>query len=459
MSDLAFGYARRHPLTGRFQPVLGSLALALVLLSVLPYGGVLPVTWTFLAGAILLLFLGQTALDLLDPPGHATRRLAVPAVLYGLALFWGLLQIWPGALPQAADPAWSLVPGAAPRVSADPVNGAHMLLRLTGYAMVFWIVARTAERTKGANLMLMAIAVFSTVLAALGIYWAWIGENPVLGESATAIVTATFVNRNSYATYALIGLVANVSLYIERSTQGAAAGEGSLQRLRDFLERFFRGNWVFLIGALLCFSAVLLTESRAGTVSALLALGALALAFAADRRIRNVWVLASAAAIVVFAGVVLSAGVGGRLIVTGPDEMRFAVYGLVAEAIADRPLTGFGIGSFEDSFRQYLTADQAAAEWDMAHNSYLENLFELGLIGALPFYGALLWIAAVVTRGVLTRRRNRVFACCAFACLVGAGFHALFDFSLQMPATAALFAAILAIGWSQSFPSREAAVG
>jgi O-antigen ligase len=139
--------------------------------------------------------------------------------------------------------------------------------------------------------------------------------------------------------------------------------------------------------------------------------------------------------------------------------MRFAVYGLVVEAIADRPLAGFGIGSFEDSFRQYLTADQAAAEWDMAHNSYLENLFELGLIGAVLFYGALLWIAAVVTRGVLTRRRNRVFACCAFACLVGAGFHAIFDFSLQMPATAALFAAILAIGWSQSFPSGEAAGG
>jgi O-antigen ligase len=459
MSELAFGYARHRPLAGRLQLALGSLALAFVLLSVLPYGGVLPVTWTFLAGAILLLFLGQIALDLRDPPGHATRRLAVPAMLYGLALLWGLLQIWPGAVPQAADPAWSRVPGAAPRVSADPVNGAHMLLRLTAYAMVFWIVARTAERTTGASLMLITIALFSTVLAALGIYWAWIGENPVLGDSATALVTATFVNRNSYATYALIGLVANVALYVERSTQGAPAPEGSLQRLRDFLERFFRGNWVFAIGALLCLSAVLLTESRAGTVSALLALGALALAFAADRRIRNAWVLASAAAIVVFAGVVLSAGVGGRLIVTGPDEMRFAVYGQVAEAIADRPLAGFGIGSFEDSFRQYLTADQAAAEWDMAHNSYLENLFELGLIGALPFYGALLWIAGVVTRGVLTRRRNRVFACCAFGCLVGAGFHALFDFSLQMPATAALFAAIVAIGWSQSFPSGEAAGG
>jgi O-antigen ligase len=92
----------------------------------------------------------------------------------------------------------------------------------------------------------------------------------------------------------------------------------------------------------------------------------------------------------------------------------------------------------------------------MAHNSYLENVFELGVIGALPFYLALIWIGVVVTRGVLARRRNRAFACAAFACLVGAGFHAVFDFSLQMPATAALFAALLALGWSQSFPSRTA---
>lgn len=457
MTDLAYGYVRSRHLAGRLQLALGSLALGLVLLSVIPYGGVLPVTWTLLALAILVLFLGQVALDLVDPPGEATRRLAGPAILYGLALGWGLVQIWPGALPQAADPAWSRVPGAAPRVSADPVQGAHFLMRLTAYAMIFWILARTAERANRASLMLMAIAGFSTILAALGIYWAWIGENPILGEAATARVTATFVNRNSYATYALIGLVANVALYVDRSTRGAPSPAGPMQRLRDFLEGFFRGNWVFATGALLCLSAVLLSESRAGTVSALLALGVLALSFAADRRIRNVWVFASAAAIILFAGLFLSAGVGGRLVATGTDEMRFEVYGLVAQAVAERPLTGFGLGSFEDSFRRYLTSDQAALEWDMAHSSYLENLFELGLVGALAFYGALLWIAIVLARGVLSRRRNRVFPSCAFACLVGAGFHAVFDFSLQMPATAALFSAILAIGCSQSFSTREAA--
>jgi hypothetical protein len=39
--------------------------------------------------------------------------------------------------------------------------------------------------------------------------------------------------------------------------------------------------------------------------------------------------------------------------------------------------------------------------------------------------------------------------------MVTGAAHATVDFSLQMPAIAALFAAILGIGWSQSF-AREA---
>jgi hypothetical protein len=39
---------------------------------------------------------------------------------------------------------------------------------------------------------------------------------------------------------------------------------------------------------------------------------------------------------------------------------------------------------------------------------------------------------------------------------VGTGFHAIFDFGLQMPATAALLAAIMGMGWMQSFPAPRA---
>jgi O-antigen ligase len=436
---------------------LGLLTLGVVLASVLPFGGALPVVWTLLALVVFALFLAQLALDLIrDPPGEAVRRVVGPAVLYGLAVLWALVQIWPGALPHWADPAWSRVPGVAPRISADPVNGAHALMRLAAYAMIFWIILRTAERPGRATVLIVSVAVFSTILAALGIYWAWMGRNPILGDLSSARVTATFVNRNCYATYALLGLVVNSALYIDRTSRVVPSAAGPGQRLRDFLEAFFMGSWVFALGAVLCLAAVLFTESRAGSISAVIALAALAVAYAVPRRSRNLGVMLSLAAVVVFACVFLATGVATRIVETAPDEMRFEVYALLIQAIAERPLSGYGIGAFEDSFQAHVSANQAQLEWDLAHNSYLENLFELGVIGATAFYAALLWIAVVVTRGVLQRRRNRVFLCAALACLVGAGFHALSDFSLQMPATAALFAAILALGWSQSFSSREA---
>ena len=98
------------------------------------------------------------------------------------------------------------------------------------------------------------------LLAAAGIAWAFTGNNPILGEDATSSVSATFVGRNAYATYAILGLVANIALYMERSAAGLRAAGGG-QELRDTLETFFGGAWIFALGALACCSAILFSQS------------------------------------------------------------------------------------------------------------------------------------------------------------------------------------------------------
>jgi O-antigen ligase len=95
----------------------------------------------------------------------------------------------------------------------------------------------------------------------------------------------------------------------------------------------------------------------------------------------------------------------------------------------------------------------ASAEWVRAHSSYLENLWEMGLPAALAFYAALTWVAVVILRGAVTRQRNRVFSVVALACIVAGALHSLVDFSLQMPATAAMFAFLLGVGWAHAWPS------
>jgi lipoprotein signal peptidase len=75
-----------------------------------------------------------------------------------------------------------------------------------------------------------------------------------------------------------------------------------------------------------------------------------------------------------------------------------------------------------------------------------------GCARALAFYGALTWVTAVIFRGAVKRRRNRVFSVVAFACIVAGALHSLVDFSLQMPATTAMFAFILGVGWAHAWP-------
>ncbi|MEE4188158.1 MAG: hypothetical protein V2I76_06890, partial [Roseobacter sp.] len=53
------------------------------------------------------------------------------------------------------------------------------------------------------------------------------------------------------------------------------------------------------------------------------------------------------------------------------------------------------------------------------------------------------------------RRKNRAFSCFALGCVGIAALHSVFDFSLQMPAVAALFAAALGLGYAQSFTNAE----
>jgi hypothetical protein len=325
-------------------------------------------------------------------------------------------------------------------------------MRLAAYGMVFWIVLRAACDPARAWGFLRLIALWSGGLALYGLAATAFGVNPILGDSASPVVSASFVNRNSYATYAVFGLIANLAVFLRVQETSGRAGGARHRRAREAIERFLAGGWLYGAGVLLCLAALLATQSRAGALAGLAAI----LAFAAVQRgpeagsRRFAWL--AVAAIFGFALVALSGGLAARLMASGAESPRFAIYPRTLEAIRERPLLGHGLGAFRDVFRVHVPPEAAQADWELAHNSYLENALELGLPAAGLFYLALLILAGVILRGARVRRRNRSFARVALACIAAAGFHALFDFSLQMPAVAALFAAILGLGWAQAWP-------
>ena len=446
------------------QGLVGWIALAAILASAVPLGANRPVAWLALALAAAVLLLAQLVIDMLRRPDpQRVAALAVPAMLYLAALAWAAFQTMPEA-GSWAHPSWSaLPPGEGARsISADPAAGRLLAPRLAAYGALFWIIARAAREPGRALRMTQAIALGATLLSIYGLAAAATGVNPVLElDGRRTLVSASFVNRNSFATWAAFGALANLAVFVALTE---APGPGDARRsLRDAMETFFANGWLFALGFAITVTALIASQSRAGALSAAIGLAVFLSAYrkTADAGLgaRGGIGAATAVLVVVFAAAVAGSGLATRIVGASEEEARFAVFPLVIEGVTARPWLGHGLGAFQDVFRAYVTPELAFGEWDLAHNSYLENAFELGMPAALSLYLALGLIVLRVLRGTRERRRDRAWPALALGCAGVAAAHSLFDFSLQIPAVAALFAAILAIGWTQSFRAQPGPPG
>ncbi|MCH2095418.1 MAG: O-antigen ligase family protein [Rhodobacteraceae bacterium] len=427
------------------------LLFSTLVIATLALGANRPVSWTLLCLAILGLFVITQVLYITQKSPRVFLRLWFPAGLFLGALIWGALQTAPGFFPDAwAHPVWDLAAGVPSHVSADPVKGFHILMRLSCYALVFWMALISAQDGENAVRYLKAFGLFSTALAGFGLYAFLSGSNPILGELASENLSASFVNRNSYATFAGFGLIACLGLLFRSGTMHSQGGRRAIIGL---LRGIVAGGWIWIVGITLCGGAVVLSESRGGAVATAIGL----IALLSTQRVKGagagigpVLILGSVVLLILLSGI---SGTMNRFLTTTDESGRFAIYPKVVEGIGDRPVLGHGIGAFHTAFRKYVPVEASSAEWNMAHNSYLENIFELGLPAALCFYLALALIGLQLLRGVQQRQRNRTVVSVALACFILAAVHSLFDFSLQMPALASFFAWLLGIGYAQSFPS------
>ena len=421
----------------------------MVLLSALALGANRPVSWSLLAIGVATIFSLQIVIVFARPVPLAVRRAFWPGLIFIGALLWGWCQVLPGAPASLAHPVWSFVPDATAYISADPGQGRHAMMRLLCYVLIFLATLWACRKTGRASLVLRIVAVYSTGLALFGLYAFATGENFILGEDANrAIVQASFINRNSYATYAAFGVLANLAVYFQYAPQESDS-------LRGRLERFFAGSWIFALGALICIGALSLTQSRAGAGAGLIGLLVFLIAWRGKGRRWDLVMLVLLCGILLFISLTSATGLLERMIATDATDGRFKIYPAIISAILDRPFLGHGLGSFHDAFRAYVPPAAAFGEWARAHSTYLELAFGLGLPAAALFLLSQALIICQVWRGTRRRSENRAFSCFAFGCSATAAFHSVFDFSLQMPATAALYSAILALGFAQSFTRQE----
>lgn len=435
-----------------------------VFASAVPLGANRPVAWLALSTVLLAVFALRAAADL---GSKAAARdflpLAPAALLYVGAAAWGAAQAWPdieawsgGAL--RASPAWDAVVGGVGSISPDPHHSWHIVLRLLAYAGAFWIAARACADPRRAAAFIDAVAVWGAMLAAYGVAAHFAGFNPVVGsaEGYPDSATGTFVNRNAYAFYVGLGFLANLAAVLRRvlPDAGESAEADPSRARRRMLSGLLDMGWFFIVGAMIAGAAVALSESRGGAAATVV--GAVTLVAAYLARNGGAFRLLAPVLAALAAGVAL-VGVSGmferfsRVGVESAD--RLEIYRRALDGVADAPWAGHGLGAFQEAFRAYAGESLAGVDVDLAHNAYLENAFELGVPAAAALYLALGLVVWRLWRGVRTRRRNLTAPCFAAAAATAGALHSLIDFSLQMPASAALFAMILGAGWAQSFSS------
>jgi hypothetical protein len=76
---------------------------------------------------------------------------------------------------------------------------------------------------------------------------------------------------------------------------------------------------------------------------------------------------------------------------------------------------------------------------------------ELGAPVACALLAAVAGAVGLCIQGLRARRHHRLYPALAVSAAALFGSHALFDFSVQIPAVAITFAALLGIGCAQSF--------
>lgn len=424
-----------------------------------------------LVSALVIAF--QTAL-LVRRQTHPTavRPFAGPAVLFGLALLWVSLQLTPWMPTLLHHPIWQMAAerlraGLSGRVTVDPDLTAIGLIRLTTGALVFWLAAQLGSSAARAYAVLTGIVVVEIGYGIYGLVMLMLAQSNGGPADSATFLTATFSNRNTYATYAGMGVVICFSMLWRTFRRERDGHLGGLRMLTTAVIRMAGGVGALWLGALFVLLAcLLLSASRGGVLSTFCGLATLFFLTTRNRgrkHFRTKETMAGRFILVGLCGgaIVLALLIFGDLLLgrvsdSGlADAGRLFVYRTTSDAIMSSPVLGWGYGSFVSVFPMFFDGSgDVFVSWDLAHNTYLEIFLGCGLLAGSLLIAAVVWPAVACARGALARERDASLPAIGAAVSALVGLHALVDFSLQYPGVSLTYALVLGFGFAQARSSR-----
>ncbi|MCW5726920.1 O-antigen ligase family protein [Parvibaculum sp.] len=444
--------------------------LAIICLSPLPLASNRPLpvaVLAFASGLLLLVWAVGQVLGRTKGGSGVTGKLPGPAILFLLVCLWSLFQAAP--LSFLADPLWESVKplgGSAGSISSDPAATVTATMRLLLYGAVFWLVMQTTADSDRARVCLKVLVGAGAAYAVYGIATFLSGDEYILHYrkwTYHGALTSTFVNRNSYATFAGLCLLCAWALFQDRFSHITGLKRPFRQKLALALETVFMNARWSTAALLVIAIALFLTASRAGIASSLMALAllvALTMKPAGSSLRRSVAPLMLFTAFSITAVAVAGTQLIARFEKQGIeiDQYRQVFFATTLDAIRSAPWTGTGHGTYQHVIEAYRGPEVPLVYlWDMAHNTWLETAMELGLPATAALVASLVWLNILAFKGLRRRRRGRLYPALGMAASLLVALHSLVDFSLQIPAVAILYAAILGLSLAQSQPRRRRA--
>jgi len=445
--------------------MLFRIFLYIISLSPLFFGTNRAWSWSLYSLIIACLCLSYFVNTLRNKKGFdiAINPIKYPLALVSIPIIWALIQTSSWIPSEYFHPFWGLsnqqlINEVTPSISLSPAETGTAAMKLVSYFLVFFLSFQFSRQSDKANSIFKTTAYFGTAYAIYGLYAFWVNDNSLLGFSNDAYqnnVRSTFINRNSYATYAGLSILALLPLLMDRVKSCFIYGLENHFGRQYFIENLMTRAWLPVLMLMIILTALFLSHSRGGFLSSSLAILIFFITLLLSGKLKK----GKAISIFLMTTVVISLSFwnSSDKLLDRMDQInldnngRINVYTILDKAIDENYWLGTGYGAFEKSFKLYRD-ETVRGYYIAAHNSYLEYLFELGFFQAIALFSGILFIAVKCLQGIWQRQRHWEYPAIGFAATSLVAAHALVDFSLQIPAVAYTFALLMGAAFAQSLP-------
>jgi O-antigen ligase len=339
-------------------------------------------------------------------------------------------------------------------LSIDYGQSQISLLKSVSYFCLFLVTLMLIRDGKTLKTLLFTILITATLQAVYGAFEVLLGlkHSIIFNLPVKNIATGTFVYKNHFANYLMLGLSAGIGIMVATLQTNQVNNRRKL--FRTIVNTLLSSKALVRICLVIMVIALVMSKSRMGNTAFFASMsvcGFLALALIRNRNKSLTILIISMFVIDLF---IVSAWFGldkvqERLTQTSlSQETRDEVVIDALPIISDFPLFGSGGGSFYSVFPQYKKAE-VHGFYDHAHNDYLQMTIEHG-IPATVLLAILVLLSLYKSLYAMRHRKHSIMKGTAFAVsmvIIGMLIHMTVDFPLQAPANAGYFVVFLALAW------------